>query len=85
MVDVSIQQETTPIVKEGGLMHRVFAAWVNQMSKLDVIVGTGSPEGVVAADQYRLYIDEATPSAPVEYRKMLPDIAGNKLNGWAQT
>jgi hypothetical protein len=47
------------------------------------IIGTGSPEGIVSAAQYSLYIDETTPLSPVQYRKMLSEVAGNRLKGWA--
>lgn len=85
MPDISVQQEATPIVKEDGTMNAAFASWVRQMTKLDVITGDGSPEGVVTADQYRLYLDKSTPLSPVEYRKMLPNIGGDESLGWAQT
>ncbi len=85
MPDISVQQEQTPIVGESGRMQPVFKAWVREVTKLNPIIGTGTPEGVVTADQYSLYIDEAVPLTPVEYRKMLPNIGGDDSQGWAQT
>jgi hypothetical protein len=45
-------------------------------------VGTGSPEGVVEARQYSLYINSAGTTGSIEYRKMLPDIGGDITQGW---
>ena len=43
----------------------------------------GTPEGALEAPQYSLYIDESTPLSPIQYRKMLPDVTGDRTKGWA--
>lgn len=72
-----------PIVDPGGTMSQVFRAWAALISNQTPIISTGSPEGVVEAPQYSLYIDEAVPLTPVQYRKMLPEIGGDRRKGWA--
>ena len=72
-----------PIVKQDGTMSDPFSLWASMVSNNLPIVGTGSPEGVVEAPQYSLYIDEAVPLVPVQYRKMLPEISSDRKNGWA--
>lgn len=72
-----------PIVEDDGTMAQAFRTWALQVSNNLLIVGTGSPEGVVEAPQYSLYLDEAVPLTPVQYRKMLPESGGDRKNGWA--
>ena len=74
---------TQPVVESTGQMTQQFRDWTQQINELDFLVGTGSPEGVITAGQYKLYIDEAVPLSPVQYRKMLPDIGGDITQGWA--
>jgi len=71
------------IVDADGTASQVFRTWAIQASNNVPIVGTGSPEGVVEAPQYSLYIDESVPLTPVQYRKMLPQIANDRTQGWA--
>ena len=72
-----------PIIMADGTMSQVFRTWALQVTNLLPTVGTGSPEGVLEAPQYSLYIDEAVPLTPVEYRKMLPEVSGDRSKGWA--
>jgi len=70
------------IVNDDGTITQVFRTWALQVSNNIPIVSTGSPEGVVEAPQYSLYIDEAVPLIPVQYRKMLPQITNDRTKGW---
>tara|TARA_B110000027_G_C16110233_1_gene297363 strand:+ start:243 stop:488 length:246 start_codon:yes stop_codon:yes gene_type:complete len=72
-----------PIVNDNGEMQQTFRSWALEASNNMPIIGAGSPEGIVSAAQYSLYIDETTPLSPVQYRKMLSEVAGNRLKGWA--
>lgn len=76
-------QAAQPIVEDNGTMAQAFRTWTIEVTRSLVIVGTGTPEGVLEAPQYSLYLDEAVPATPVQYRKMLPDIAGDRTMGWA--
>ncbi len=71
-----------PIIEDDGTMAQLFRLFMLQVGKNIPIVATGSPEGVVEALQYTLYIDETTPTAPVQYRKMIPEITGDRSKGW---
>lgn len=80
---VSVQQEQTPIVDKDGRMNLVFKAWVREVTKLNPIIGSGSPEGVVEADIGRLFIDESADLvSPFLYMKQKSDIAGEIKDGW---
>ena len=72
-----------PIVEPEGTMSQTFRSWAVLISNQTPIVSTGTPEGAVEAPQYSLYIDEAVPLTPVQYRKMLPEVAGDRSKGWA--
>ncbi len=71
-----------PVVEDSGTMSQAFRLWAVQVSDQMLTVSTGSPEGVREAPQYALYIDEAIPLVPVQYRKMLPHIGGDRSKGW---
>ena len=72
-----------PITNDSGEMEQTFRSWALEVSNSLPIIGKGSPEGVLEAPQYSLYIDETTPLSPVQYRKMLAAIASNRTRGWA--
>lgn len=71
-----------PIVEPDGTMAQPFRQFTQDASLSIPIVGTGSPEGVVEARQYSLYINSTGTTGSIEYRKMLPDIGGDKTQGW---
>lgn len=72
----------SPIVGEDRTMEPAFRYFAQKVSEAVVIVGSGTPEAVVEAPQYSLYIDETVPTIPVQYRKMLADIGGDRTQGW---
>lgn len=74
---------TQPIVESDATPLQAFRTWALQVSNNIPFVSTGTPEGVVEAPQYSLFIDEAVPLTPVQYRKMLPEIGGDRTKGWA--
>ena len=71
-----------PIVEQDGTMAQPFRQFTQDASLSIPIVGSGSPEGVVEARQYSLYIDSAGSSGSIEYRKMQPDIGGDVTQEW---
>ena len=71
-----------PIIGNDGTMEQAFRQWTQDASLSIPIVGTGSPEGVVEARQYSLYLDSAGSAGSIQYRKMLPDIGGDRTRGW---
>ena len=73
---------TRSIVREDGSMEDAFRAFVNQVSKLGIIIGTGSPEGIVDAAQTELYMDDAGAAGSVLYIKRDTDIGGDTTQGW---
>jgi len=72
------------LIDDKGLASLAFRQWMTQASLSIPIVGTGSPEGVVEAAQYRQYLDSTGSAGNISYRKMLPDIAGDVTKGWVK-
>lgn len=69
-------------ITESGVMTDAFQRWVSDMTRLDLIVGTGSPEGVIEANVGREYLDDTGAAGAVKFIKQLPDIAGDRTMGW---
>jgi len=76
------QAQNIPIVKQGGLMQEPFRLFINDVAKLGVIVGTGTPEGTVAAEQGQQYMDDTGTAGAIMYVKRDADIAGDITKGW---
>ena len=74
---------TRPIVNSEGKMEDAFRLFTVQVSNSGLIVGTGSPEGVVAADVGREYMDQSGTAGNIKYIKRdVDDGAGDKTKGW---
>ncbi len=70
------------IINDLGHMRKFFRTWVNAVTRESTIVGSGSPEGVITASQFREYVDSSGSTGTIKYIKMLPDIGGDKSKGW---
>jgi len=72
-----------PITNDGGKMVLRFSTWAKNVTALQILTGTGSPEGTVEADQLRLYMDNTGTTGNILYIKRDPDDgAGDKSIGW---
>jgi hypothetical protein len=71
-----------PIVENNGTMSQAFRQFTQEASLSIPIIGTGSPEGVVEAVQYSLYLDRTGSAGAIQYRKMIPSIANDRKKGW---
>ena len=71
-----------PIVDENGTMAQAFRQFTQDASLSIPIVGSGSPEGVIEAAQYSLYLDSSGGASAIQYRKMQPQIGGDRTKGW---
>lgn len=70
------------IVDGDGYMDQVFRSWAGLVADSLPITGEGSPEGVVIAPQFSLYLDVLGAAGSIQYRKMLPSVSGDKSKGW---
>jgi hypothetical protein len=71
-----------PITDDLGIMQQVFRTWANEITRLDLIIGSGSPEGVVSAIQGRQYMDSSGTAGAILYIKRDAAIAGDDKDGW---
>lgn len=70
------------IISEEGKQTARFEDWQLQVSRLGIIRGTGSPEGVVFGLEDQLYKDSTGGPGANLYIKNLPDIGGDQTQGW---
>jgi len=71
-----------PIVTENKAASDAFRLWMARTDLGTPITGAGSPEGLVEARQFQLYINTTGATGTLLYVKLQPDIAGNKKQGW---
>jgi hypothetical protein len=71
-----------PIVDKDGTMEPAFRDQMNRFWAQYPLAGAGDPNGVVEGDYLQLYIDVEGTTGSIEYRKMLPDVGGDKTLGW---
>lgn len=75
-------EASQPIVNKDGTMTQRFRTYLNDLESWKPIYGSGSPEGVVTAPQYRLFIRTDGSSGSLIYVKKQASIAGDKSQGW---
>lgn len=71
-----------PIVDTNGFPTQAFRDYLFKLGFLVPITGTGSPEGVIEAPQYSIYLDTTAAAGSIQYRKMLTSISGDTTQGW---
>tara|TARA_Y100000114_G_scaffold156109_1_gene182106 strand:- start:218 stop:475 length:258 start_codon:yes stop_codon:yes gene_type:complete len=71
-----------PIVNEKGQSNKEFTLWLQQITGLQILGGSGSPENVVSAAQKSLYMDTAGTAGSILYIKRDASVAGDKKKGW---
>jgi hypothetical protein len=71
-----------PLINEDGTPSDQFMFWLRLMTGKAQIIGTGSPEGVIAADQGATYMDDTGTAGAILYVKRDADIAGDVTTGW---
>lgn len=63
-------------------MIRRFQEWSQNVSRLQILEGTGSPEGNTEAIVTQLYMDNIGTAGNILYIKRDADINGDKTQGW---
>ena len=83
MPDIGSPNPSIRFIDENGLITPVVRDWFQDVTNNDLIIGTGSPEGVVAAFQGRSYMDDAGIAGAISYIKRdADDGLGDTSNGW---
>jgi len=72
-----------PVTNEKGIMTQNMRVFTTQVTESGLLIGTGSPEGVVKANQGREYMDDAGTASAIKYIKRDPDDGlGDTSKGW---
>jgi hypothetical protein len=71
-----------PIVEPNDTMSAPFRLWVQQVTGLQTLTGSGSPEGVVSAPITTLYMNTAGTAGSILYIKRDAAIAADPTTGW---
>ena len=79
---MNLLNSSNPITLDNFTMSDEFRTWTLLVSNSLPIVGEGSPEGVVNAPQFSLYLNSLGITGTIQYRKMLTNIGGDKSQGW---
>ena len=82
MPDIAAPLFTAAIVNPDGTMTDQFRAWCQAITRLDIIIGSGSPEGVVSAGVGRLYLDKDAAAGSVLYVKRDSALSLDPKDGW---
>lgn len=80
---ISFLNKAQSIVDDNGIMDIRFRNWADDVTRLQVLVGEGSPEGVISGEQTQFYLDTAAGTvSDFLYMKVLVDIGGDETQGW---
>ncbi len=81
MTLATILNASQPITLNDGTMEQAFRDYMRKLQVSLPLNGNGSPEGIINAFQYSIYLDDAA-TAPILYIKMLANIGGDVTKGW---
>lgn len=74
---------TLPIINiTHGLPTKQFRTYLLQVEQRGLWIGTGSPYGVLEAEQGQEYMDETGLAGSIKWIKQLADVGGDKTLGW---
>lgn len=83
MVTRTVQPSSDrPLLKESGSASTQFNSWLKTISDRSLIVGSGTPEGIVEGVQGADYMDDTGVVGAIKYIKRDADILGDKTKGW---
>jgi hypothetical protein len=81
-LQVNALSRSISVVDEKGRPSQELNLFSEACSRLPVLIGLGSPEGVVEAQVSRLYMNSAGTAGSILYIKRDADIGGDKSQGW---
>lgn len=73
---------TSKIVNKDGRPLRQLQDFLLDVANTSLIIGTGSPEGIIEATQGREYMDDAGTAGAIKYIKRDADVLGDRSLGW---
>ncbi len=73
---------TRPIVEQDATLSVEAREWTQAITDQAIIIGTGSPEGAIEANQTGLFMNDAGTTGSILYIKRDADILGDTTKGW---
>jgi hypothetical protein len=71
-----------PLINQQLRAVDTFRIFLFEVAQRGLLIGTGSPEGVVEAQQGVEYMDDAGTAGNIKYIKRDADVAGDRTKGW---
>ena len=72
---------TRPITN-GGILTQEARSYFRVITERALVIGEGSPEGLVEAEKGTTYMDELGTTGSILYIKKQDEIGGDRANGW---
>ena len=83
MVDrITLLNTDRPIVEQDGTLTLQSRTYFKTLTNQALIIGAGSPEAVIEAEEGATYQDSSGTAGAIRYAKRDNDIAGDKSKGW---
>lgn len=77
-----VDQNSPLVSRNSGAALDHFRIFLLEVHKRGLLIGQGSPEGVVEAQQGTEYMDENGLAGSVKFIKQKSDIEGDRTQGW---
>lgn len=75
-------QTNQRFINDSGKLERRAGDLVRDLIQLDILEGSGSPEGVVVAFPRRIYMNTSGSAGNILFIKRDADIGGDRTQGW---
>ena len=82
MAEIINPSPNYPIVNDEGQSNKEFTLWLQQITGLQILSGSGAPENSVSAAQKSLYMNTAGTAGSILYIKRDASIGGDTKKGW---
>lgn len=79
---VKLNQNLPIVDRANGFATDQFRIFLLQVAERGLLIGEGSPNGTVEAQQGAEYMDEVAAPGAVKWIKQKADIGGNRKLGW---
>ena len=70
------------LIEEDGTPTQQANSWFKTITDRSIIIGKGSPEAAVEANNGSMYMDSTGATGSVLYIKRDADVSGDKTKGW---
>ena len=82
MAEIINPSPNYPIVNDLGQSNKEFTLWLQQITGLQILSGSGAPENTVSDAQKSLYMNTAGSAGSILYIKRDASIGGDTKKGW---